>query len=216
MRYIFLMTLLCGQVFADMERFLLITGCARSGTYYISDLLRQTGLDIAHENIGQHGTSSWTMAVTDTQTPWGPGSAGIHYQHIFHQVRDPIKVISSVYTKEPRASWEYIIKHIPQILSTDPKIVKCAKYWYYWNLRAEAIAELTYRVEDIEIQWDKIEKILGLILDKSALDRIPKDTNTNGPYKRNITWKTLKLELNPALYFKIRELAIRYGYKTED
>lgn len=182
---ILLLLLINGSIFAADEKFMLITGCARSGTQYITKVMQLSGLDIMHENVGYHGSASWLMAVEDVATPYGPGCEGIKFQHVLHQVRDPLKVISSVYTTEPKCSWEYIIKHIPQIRWTDPRIVKCAKYWYYWNLKSEEKAELTYRIEDLESEWGKIEKALGLILDKSSIDRVPKDTNSRGPYKKN-------------------------------
>jgi len=201
---------------AETEKFLLITGTARSGTFFITLVMQQCGLDIVHEHIGYHGSCSWPMAVEDTTTPYGPGCAGVHFQHVLHQVRDPIKTISSVYTTEPTECWEYIIKHIPQIQWTDPKIIKCAKYWYYWNLKAAEKAEYSYCVENLEQEWGNIERVLGLNLDKTAIDRVPKNTNTRGDHRRNITWSTLKLELDPYLYFKIRNLAAHYGYPTED
>jgi hypothetical protein len=218
MRWILLFLILIGfhSLQGQEEKFLLVTGCARSGTVYITKVMQQCGIDIHHEYIGKHGVCSWLMAVDDETAPYGPGSAGIRFQHVLHQVRDPIKTISSVYTTENDKSWKYVIKHIPQIQWSDPHIVKCAKYWYYWNLKAAQKADYSYCIENIEKEWSNIEEMLGLKLDKTALDRVPKNANTRGDYRRKITWNTLKLELDPVLYLKIRKLAEFYGYPTED
>ena len=34
--------------------------------------------------------------------------------------------------------WNYILSQIPEIRISDSHLVKCAKYWYYWNLKAES------------------------------------------------------------------------------
>ena len=195
------------------QKFLLITGCARSGTHYIASLLTLAGLPIKHEKEGEMGTSSWTMAVNALQTPWGPGYLKFNFQHVFHQVRDPLKTISAC-TTEPERSWEFIYDHIPQIKVKDRLVVKCAKYWYYWNLEAENKAEFTYRVEDIENALDEMSIRLRVPLSKDAIDWVPKDLN-HRPRKVNYTWKDLKVLLaDPDLYQKIVDMARRYGYEV--
>lgn len=200
------------KAFYSTSRSLLVTGCARSGTGYISRVLCHAGLDIRHEQIGKDGISSWVMVAPTEKTPWGPGRKNIHFTHIFHQVRDPLKTISSVFSTEPTASWKYIMDYIPQILPEDSKTVKAAKYWYYWNLKAAELAEWTYRVEDIREVWVEMEHRLGRKLDISALDCVPKNANTRGNHLRDFTWEDLKRELEPNLYRDIRALARFYGY----
>lgn len=196
---------------ATEQRNLLITGCARSGTMYIATLLQESGLDVKHEWLGDYGCSSWIMNFNAEVTPYGQARNGAFFVHTFHQVRHPLKVISSVYSTEPEESWQYIIKNIPQIRQTDSHLVKCAKYWFYGNLRAQKQAEWTYRIEDIENVWDEFQKRLGVTLDCSAFERVPKNTNTR-PHTFNFTWKDLKENLDLELYLKIYGLAKHYGY----
>ncbi len=207
-------TLFCSQVSAIEEHFLLITGCSRSGTMYISKILNECGLNIGHEWTEKDGLSSWLFAVNTDAAPWGPQPNQIHFQHIFHQVRDPLKVISSVFTHEPLESWQYIIAHIPEISWEDSRLTKASKFWYYWNLKAEQKAEWTYRVEAIKEILPEFSQRLGIPLDPSALDRVPTNSNTRGSYyfAEEFKWSDLEAELSPELYANIRQLANRYGY----
>ncbi len=196
----------------ENERLLLIIGCARSGTTYIAQVLnKKCGLNAVHERMGLHGAVSWGMTFDTNKVPYGDARNGMYFHHIFHQVRNPLKVISSVYSTEPEDSWNYIMKCVPQIRKTDNHLTKCAKYWYFWNLKAEEQAEWTYRVEDIENQWEEFQTRLGLMLPKTALYEVPTNANTR-PHEFNFTWRQLKAQLNPILYKKVREMAIRYGY----
>lgn len=201
-----------GQAIFKPTHFLLITGTSRSGTKYIAKVLQKCGLDIGHERLGKDGISSWVMTMRTDHVPWGPARKGLQFVHIFHQVRHPLKVIASVYSTEPPESWEYILKHIPQIRKEDSLTVKCAKYWYYWNLKAYKEAEWTYRIEDLENIWDEFQERLVCRWDKKVLDQVPKDTNTRGIVLRKFTWQDLQHDLDPTLYKNIRQLALQYGY----
>ncbi len=197
------------------ERTLLVVGCARSGTTYISQVLKASGLMIGHERMKQDGTSSCDLAVNPKVGRWKVRMADYHFAHIFHQVRDPLKVISSVYITEDRHSWHYIMQHIPEIHFRDSHLVKCAKYWYYWNLKAEKMSEWTYRLEDLDhisAKWDEFEQRLGKKISRAAIQAVPKDTNTRTQYRRHFTWEDLEKELDPELYRNIRDLAQKYGY----
>jgi len=196
------------------DRLLLITGCARSGTLFTAYFFNLSGLPVEHEREGEMGTVSWTMAVDDTTTPWGPGSLGYNFKHIFHQVRDPLKTISAC-VSEPKSSWRFICKHIGEITMQDSPVVKSAKYWYYWNLEAEKKAEFRYRIEDIENVLNEMSHRLGIPLSLDVLVRIPRDTN-HKPRKITYTWSDLKIMLDSALYENIVDMAKRYGYDVEE
>ena len=61
MRFLFIYLLIMGNLFAleieEEEKFLLVTGCARSGTRYTALLFSECGLDIQHEKMGKDGIS---------------------------------------------------------------------------------------------------------------------------------------------------------------
>lgn len=211
--FLFIASQLCAL--ESSERDILVTGCARSGTRYTAFILRDCGLDIGHEWVYPQGLTSWLMAADCSECPWGADpSANYTFKHIFHQVRDPMKVIASVYINEPPESWDFICRHLPEIEETDSHLVKCAKYWYYWNLMAEKKAEYTYRVEDIE-------KALRVMSFRMKRDLIPKDL---GAYNKNIntretppdlTWATLEESLPYPLFYDLQMMALRYGYSID-
>lgn len=228
------LTCLSQQTFANAEaiqnrvedRFLLVTGCARGGTTYITKVLEKNHLKIRHERLGDDGMVAWQGAfdVNYGAHEWYLPDAKIRFQHIFHQTRHPLGVITSVYHKAyPKLgknwahAWEYIMECVPEINREDSWVVKCAKYWYYWNLAAEKRAEWTYRVEDIEKVLPEMSKRLGVELSVEVLATIPKDTNHRKPQSDfKATWAILQKELDPELFLKVKELAQRYGYSTED
>lgn len=201
----------CLKFYKKKERDLLIIGCARSGTTYITKVLQNCGYKIGHEHFKHDGACSWEMVVDTKKVPWGKGRNGRRFGHIFHQVRQPLKVISSLYATEPPKSWKFILKHIPEIHENDTHLVKCAKYWYYWNLKAEKQAEWTYRIEDIDLIWSEFERRCERKLDRTEFPSIPRDVNTRGPH-RDFTWEDLQRELDPDFFLKIQDLAQRYGY----
>lgn len=194
----------------EKDFLLLITGCGRSGTTYIAQLLTEAGLDVKHEKLEKDGCASWVMAVEDGETNNGPSRKGIHFQHIFHQVRHPLDVIASVETIN-QESWEYICKHIPLIKMSDSIIVRSAKYWIYWNLKAEKISEWSYRIEDIDTVFWEMSARLGIHLDPEALNNIPRNTNTR-PWHRKLSWRQLRNEIGVQLFNQVVKLAVRYGY----
>lgn len=208
------------------DRFLLVTGCARSGTTFITKVLEKNHLKISHERLGDDGMVAWQGAfdVNYGAHAWHLPDAKIRFQHIFHQTRHPLPVITSLYHKVyPNLgknwahAWDFIMDCVPEIHKEDSWVVKCAKYWYYWNLAAEKRAEWTYKVEDIEKILPEMSKRLGVNLKTEVLSTIPKDTNHRKPQSNfKATWAILQKELDPELFLKIKELAQRYGYSVED
>lgn len=196
----------------EKKRKLLIVGCGRSGTKYISELLKKNGFDVGHEQDGTDGIASWPMTITDGEDPpWGPSFREYKFDAIVHQVRNPVKVISSCHTILDK-SWNYIKKYIP-IKETDSKLIMCAKYWYYWNLRAENLANFTYRIEDIDSTLPKLLKILRGKDYPSRLLDVSRDVNRR-PHCLISLEKVGREEKE--LYDKIINLSLRYGYKKEE
>lgn len=155
---------------------LLITGCGRSGTKYVTHLLRRLGLDVPHERMGEDGIASWGMAVAADAVTWGVPASGYDFDHVFHQVREPRQVIASVTTFKPR-SWAFICAHTPIPLD-DPILLRAAKYWYYWNLEAEKIARWRYRIDNFQDVFEEFCGRLTLTPDRSVFAQVDADVNT--------------------------------------
>jgi len=146
---------------------ILVTGCGRSGTKYIASVLQSMGLDVPHEDLGKDGAASWCMAVDSVEAPWGRGRRGATFDAIFHQVRHPLKVIPSLSTFTP-PSWEFIEKYIP-CPASDPTILRAAKYYYYWNLEAEKIAQWRYQVEEFPEVFDEFCRRINMPVRREVL-----------------------------------------------
>jgi hypothetical protein len=203
--------LIQARILVAHNNLLLITGCGRSGTQYIATRLSAIGIDIGHECIGRNGIASWPMAINADQLPWGPSRKNFLFSHCYHQVRHPLAVIESAHTFLDR-SWNFILSFIP-CKANEPMLVRCAKYWLYWNRFAEENANLTYRIEDIE-------NILPQLLDRlghsprTQVGKLP-DKNRNTRRDRQnypaIGWDDLK-SADLSLYKAIAEQAEHYGY----
>jgi hypothetical protein len=158
------------------HRLVLVTGCARSATRYVTFVLRRLGLDVGHERIGRDGVASWCLIPGAVETPWGPSSTDLTFEVVLHQVRHPLAVINSVATLKD-SSWRFIYEHVP-VSPHDPIALRGAAYWYHWNAAAERRATLTYRVEGIRNELPEICRLLGVRCDVSVLDHVPTDVNT--------------------------------------
>lgn len=198
-----------------MTQKLLITGCGRSGTKYISALLNNMGLDVPHEvKMGKHGISSWLMAAPNRSYPWGPQCDINSFTHILHQVREPLKTITSLSTFSP-ISWKYISKYI-KIKPNDSILIKSMKYWCRWNRMASKLSQYTYKVEDIADIFPKFCQEIGYksLQNKNYIISNVK-TNINSrkkKYNKIYTWEDL-YNANYALADKIYHQSISYGYK---
>jgi hypothetical protein len=156
---------------------LLVTGCPRSGTKYISLVLRALGADVAHHTPGRRGVASWCMAVPATTAPWGPP----RHEHqrfdvVLHQVRNPALVIPSMFTLTEE-SWAFVYQHIA-CDPTEPLAVRCARFWYHWNRRAEEIAHWRYRIEVLDSVFATFCEKAAVVPDPSVFARVGPSVNT--------------------------------------
>jgi len=182
------------------QPYIVITGCARSGTKYISEVLKKAGKDVGHWNTG--GSDG---IASDLVAPWELRGATI-----LHQVRHPLHQIASMQTAL-RHTWNYIAAML-DFNGTDSVLRYCMRYWLKWNKLVAEKACLTYRVEDIDTSWDEIKQLLGL--DGVKLPAVPKDTNSRKGHYKPVGWDELKAadtELAKAIF----KQALEYGYTLE-
>jgi hypothetical protein len=197
----------------------LVVGCGRSGTGYIARFFQLSGLDVSHETSrGTQGCSSW-YALAHLYGPSGLALDNVHFEHVIHQVRHPLDVISSwvinLFNLQNNA-WKLIRQHLPEISSSDSLLVHCAKYWYYWNLKAEKIAEWRYCIEDLPSILPELEEKVDYPLNAGVFEILSNKTNTWRLISNRITWETLKQELPMWLFNELQEMAGRYGYSIVD
>jgi len=190
---------------------LLIVGCGRSGTRYTTKVLQRAGLDIGHEKPRQHGMVHWKSVVVQ-------GHLDAH-DVVWHQVREPLGVISSFHTVG-ESSWQFICKHEQRIGMDDPLLLRCMKYWHYWNQRCEEVAAVTFRVENMAAILPNILRRMNIRVDGRVTEdamRVPDNDHTrkrghrrSGMYSP-ITWADME-SVETALASSIRTQAKMYGY----
>jgi len=179
--------------------------------------LQKIGLDVPHEAVGLDGVVDWSFASRSDETGI-PVSLKYRdsFDPILHQVRDPLKVMRSVFTLS-KQTWTFICRNSRTEEFADP-IRRAAEYWYYWNLQAQQKAQWTYRIEALPEVWPEFCSRIDIPNDASVLQEIPTDINARSRpadklYERYraITWKHVH-EHAPEMLPKIIELATEYGY----
>ncbi|HLD49885.1 MAG TPA: hypothetical protein VJC08_01655 [bacterium] len=208
----------------DHSTRILITGCGRSGTNYVARALNSIGFPFSHEGFPKKGIAAWPLAVkTHEAMPWWMlfKQGDFIFKPILHQVRHPLSVIASAQTFA-NSSWSYIKKFIP-INDNDSLLLKCMKYWYYWNLKAEEMAEWTYRVESFPELFPEFCERMGhpeLIKKKNKFSQMVKSVNSRAGWleknplkltKKSVTWSRLEEE-DKELCELIKLQARKYGY----
>lgn len=199
------------------HKYFLVTGCARSGMVYTKRVLMRSGLKKQGLIRNRHWIVSPSMAV-GYKTLGRKAPEDVVFEHIFHQVRNPLDVIASLYTNYKNTDgifWQFVRKHVPEIKADDPLVVQCAKYWYYWNLRCEKMAEYRYRIEDIEASAKQFQKRLGVALNEEFMSKLSTSYHHWWPIEEPCTWEMLKREVPPDVFYGIQKMAKRYGYSTK-
>ena len=216
------------------EKKLLVTGCGRSGTLYITSYLQKLGLDVRHEEpippngvMGNDGMVSWFMSADDPSPPMGPGRSQYEFKYILHLVRHPLKVIASVAQfifKLDIKSYKYIKKHcgfthwptFSQSIKKD-ELLKCAaEYWLCWNNLTNNIATHRARIENLDEDISPLLETLELTLNNVMTNEISKTTNSRSKYLKDDAWLlswTSLYEIDQDLAERVKMLSIEYGYK---
>jgi hypothetical protein len=184
----------------------LITGAGRSGSTYITRVLKRCGLDVGHHKMGKDGIVCGFYCFDAKRYPTGNPAPRPKFDVILHQVRDPLKTIASVTTGNSRG-WARQFVRVEH--SASPLRWACY-YWLTWNLEAERQALWTYRIENLKGVWPDLQRVLCFDKDyDSAIFNVPLNVNTR--QHDSITWQDAKLAA-PEIYGDIREAAKRYGY----
>ena len=193
---------------------LLVTGCPRSGTRAISAAFTNARFPIGHERSGARGISSSFFAAHDWFYPGAHRTTleRFRFDHIWHQTRHPLKVISSMADAMPDTWWHWQEKHSGVSGGMEPAGARCALYWVRWNRLVEKNhpGAWRYRIEDVKELWPEMCERLGI----PPCEYTPDDDHGHSAKKDNrhkFSWDEIK-SLDVAAYDDLRALAGRYGY----
>jgi hypothetical protein len=172
-----------------------IAACARSGTVYMTKVLKELGYEIGHEQYGEDGSVGYHLVA-------------IRPDNCFHQVRHPLGQISSMVAHQ---SWGFM----NDVIDIEGHgLLGCMQYWLKWNELCEEFCVWRYRIEDLPDVWDEFLERIGH--NSCPLPEVPTNTNTHEKYQdfKKHTWADLFNE-NGQLAHQIKEKSLVYGYAPE-
>ena len=160
--------------------------------------------------MGTDGIAGWnyTHLLRDQFPEFGLPREAI----VFQQVRDPLKVISSVQSML-KQTWIDMgnrarYRGYEWNPLEDEHPVRGMKYWLSWNVFAEGIADYRYRIEAIESALPIILQMVGL--PNEPMPQVPPRLNKH-QYEHTFTWEEL-YQANAYLCKKVKKLSVGYGY----
>lgn len=199
------------------ERRILIVGCPRSGTKYISQVFKKAGLSSTHENDkGKDVVVGWRYAASGKAFCY-------HFRHIcrfyteftqvWHQVRNPVKVLRSLPALGDYRNWAHIVDS--RLGLGDRRSLEYGmQFWLSWTRRCDDMCDWRYRVEDVQDGskvWRKMCKRLDL--GEQGLPPVSQRNNTRVKHKRyrSVTLADMRAA-DPGLAGKVIRRAKKYGY----
>jgi hypothetical protein len=200
----------------DRAGMLLVAGCPRSGTHYTAALLQHLGLRVAHEAVREDGTVSWVHITSGTYVvPERNRSKEVSnegFDRILHQVRHPLKVISSMQTLR-KCSWDYMARHI-SLDTRAPVPVRAMKAWVEWNKLIEKKASWRFQIERIKDVFPEFLNQAGI--QPVAYPVLPHEARESRTHRYNpLDWGHL-IYSEPSLAREVAAMASRYGYEVPD
>lgn len=158
-----------------------ITGCGRSGTLYMSKYFQAMGLDVRHEAHGEDGISSWYLSSPGrgqiTKNYYGGRMRRIE---VIHLVRDPLAVMASMRRCEAirtRSALDVFRRLYPDIEEM-PVLDLVALWWVEWNKNTRLLWDVSYT-----LQVERATK-LEVIVDLCEMFRVPLDEEIHGKLLR--------------------------------
>jgi hypothetical protein len=204
-----------------IKRFI-VTGCPRSGTAYASALFSALGVQCGHEKVFGPAQAlgvqplAWDGADGDSSylaVPFLPVDDAV----VLHQVRHPLgfarSILGTAFLSDHRRGKPFpavVERYAPEVYEPERQPERAALMWTIWNTMAEAHADITYRVEDLDMALlMRLSALLELDISEDqaaqALDQVPKDTNRRTRWEK-VTWARIA----PI----VADLAAHYGYKA--
>lgn len=191
---------------------ILVTGCPRSGTRFVSRELLDAGVVARHERMGRDGIVSGLFCVDDyfyaIDRLTIPRFRDCKFEHVYHLVRDPGEVIPSMVTNLRDNFWHWQEKHTGILGDTEPAELKAGLFWLVWNgIVEENLPQARrIRIEDWASEWPKMANALGV---EAKEIRSGDRFKTEHP---RLDWEQIT---DDEVRASVQEMAHRYGY-TED
>lgn len=220
------------------EKSLLVIGCPRAATRYTSKVWNKAGVKVGHEYTGPDGSVTHLFAVDCEEYPywpWNPPKGKVahvgerrsdfEFLNTWHQVREPLKSITSMSLVVSKNAWEWFSDHIPIAPKNPNKLYLSMQLWLHWNQKCEDVATWTYRVEDFEQHWPRMCTEVGI--PPCELPNVSPTTNRSKRWSKpfvdrekikamsDTNWAALDQQ-DVILADSIRQLAEHYGYSTGD
>lgn len=193
---------------------ILVTACGRSGTHFTAQLMQALGLDVYHEKVGKDGTASWKHITTGTfeinkkRKHTKTGIDGDGFDVILHQVRHPLKVVSSMQTFGD-ATWNYMAKFI-ELDRTAPVPVQAMQAYAGWNRLIEQKAQWRFQIEQIEAVFQEFCRRIGV--EPQPFPQIANNVRDSRTKRYSpLDWDDLH-GYNPALAAELSAMCSCYGY----
>ena len=184
----------------DKPGYVFIAGCPKSATHYIAEVFQRVDQDVRHEAFGERGIAAFHIIPHLSQRQHGL---------ILHQVRDPLKTISSMQTIEN--SWTYIT-YYTGITREGGLLHANMRLWHRLNSEIEKHDHKRYRIEDIDLEWPKICDMCKISV--IPIPDVPRNLYSKLGKFRNLSWHELEFR-DAELTKYIKDMAVRYGYEVE-
>lgn len=170
----------------------------------MSRLLTKCGLTVPHEQLGKHGSVSSFLAVDDY---WYPLThevrrSDVDFDVAFHQIRHPLRVISSLASYDRKIWWHWQEKHTGISMDMDP-VERAALFWIRWtDLCDKQTWTMVYRIEELPRIWTEFSRHVGIDCDMPDLG-----TTVGQRKHRELGWEALGVLRGP-----VERKAVQYGY----
>jgi hypothetical protein len=181
---------------------LLVTGCGRSGTWWLAEALTAAGVPTDHEQawtVASHGGNGWTSEVSWLAAPYTPQRG----THIVHLVRHPLDVVRSRVStgvfehrdrghddhgvlRAPLGPWGvYAHRWCPAMHTATSPETRAAWHWVQWNRLV--VADELVRVEDVDA--DTVSRLARIVdPDAPGIEAVPARSHRTPGELPDIDW----------------------------
>lgn len=195
-------------------------------------MLQKLDLNITDDwtNVGKDGTVSWILAFRDWKKYYGPVELkDDSFEHVIHQVRNPLDSITSMACTEPFEAKEYrefiarkidirSLEKLPANEITDnDQFLMALMMWVQWHEFLDEVSEYTFQMETTNVDTVKeIVKICGFEIDESHYDELESEfgkVKNARKHRKRISWNQLRYA-DEKFATRAMKLAIKYGYEN--